>query len=67
MYNLLTFAIADNCRFLTFAGQVTLKPIKQEEVDYIKVAVGSQRSDDATPSRGENSSDTLLWLVIFRI
>ncbi|XP_077345320.1 uncharacterized protein LOC143989165 isoform X1 [Lithobates pipiens] len=32
-------------------GQVTLKPIKQEEVDYIKVAVGSQRSDDATPSR----------------
>ncbi|XP_077345321.1 uncharacterized protein LOC143989165 isoform X2 [Lithobates pipiens] len=47
-------------------GQVTLKPIKQEEVDYIKVAVGSQRSDDATPSRDpidlvhtENLEDTV--------
>ncbi|XP_077345322.1 uncharacterized protein LOC143989165 isoform X3 [Lithobates pipiens] len=37
-------------------GQVTLKPIKQEEVDYIKVAVGSQRSDDATPSRDSDAA-----------
>lgn len=46
-------------------GQVTLKPIKQEEVDYIKVAVGSQRSDDATPRdpidlvHSENLEDTV--------